>query len=81
MIFDHLRRHPHERKRVLVEAACVATDVQRADGAPERIGDGRARTGENPVRVQEVLAGMHDSRLPVDQGRADRIRASIRFGP
>ena len=81
MIFDHLRRHSDERERVLVKTARVAADIERADGAPERVRDRRARTGENAVRVQEMFVGVHDGRLPVDQRGADRVRAAIRFGP
>ena len=81
MILDHLRRHPDERERVLVKAARVPAHVECADGAPERIGNRRARAGENPVRVQKMLVRVDDGRLSVDQRGADRIGAAIRFGP
>jgi len=81
MVFDHLRGHPHQRQRVLVKTARVAAHVERADDAAVGVGDGRARAGEDAIRVKEVFVGMHDRRLTLDQRRADRVGAAVRLGP
>ena len=75
LVFNHLRRHAYQRQRVLVVAAVVARDIQRANDLTVRIDDGRARTGQRLVGLHIVLATVDGDGLALGQGGANRVGA------
>ncbi|MDT4851983.1 hypothetical protein FQZ97_861970 [compost metagenome] len=81
MVLDHLRRHAHQRQRVLVVAAVVTGHVERADDLAVGIEDGRGRTGEELVGVHVVLAAVHGERFLFTQRGADRVGALALLRP
>ncbi|MCY1531942.1 hypothetical protein D9M68_671820 [compost metagenome] len=81
VVLDHLRRHAHQRQRVLVKAAVVARDVERADHLAVGVENGRGRAGEELVGIQVVLVAVHRERFLLGERGADGVGAFGLLGP
>ena len=81
VVFDHLRRHAHQRHGVLVVAALIARHVQCAHDLAVGVKDGGAGAGQELVGLQKVVVPMHDHGLALGQGGANRVGAFALFGP
>jgi hypothetical protein len=81
LVLDHQCRHPHQGHGVLVEAAPVAADVEHADDRAMVVDDGRGGAGEEVVRGQVVLVGVHGSGRLFGERSADRVRSLALLGP
>ena len=80
-VFDHARRHLHQRHGVQVVAAVVARDIEHTEDVAARVEDGRGRAREKVVGVQVVLVGMHERGRLGHQRRAHGVGAFGRLRP
>jgi len=81
LVFDHLRRHAHQRHRVPVIAAMVAGDIEHAEQTTLVVEDRRGRTGEEVVCIEIMLAAVHQCRHLFRERGADCVRALAALGP
>ncbi len=81
LVFNHLRRHPHQRHGVLVEAALVARHIQRPDSLAVGVQDGHARAGQELVGLQEVVGAVDQRGAVFCQGGANGVGAAALLRP